>query len=154
MAGSSNLWRRPDGLYWNDPWLTLTDVLHSIPIWGVLALLGYLLWRRASGTWVTFGLAVLVFSAGALIHSIADMFTHATDAHAHFLPLSDWRYNSPVSYWQRSHYGREFGIFEMLLNTSIAGYLIWQFKQLPVRILAVLMALPPLLMSIVARFIF
>lgn len=154
LAGSSNLWRKPDGLYWNEPWSTLTDMLHSIPIWGAIALLGYLLWRRTSGLWVNVGLALLVFSTGAFLHSIADMLTHTNDAHAHFLPLSDWHFNSPVSYWQRDHYGREFGIFEIFLNVGIVGYLIWQFKQWPVRIIAVLMALPPMLMAVVARMFF
>lgn len=154
LTSSTNLWRQPDGLYWVDPWMTLADLLHSIPIWGAVALLGYLLWSRAGENWKTVGLALVVFSVGAIIHSIADMLTHTNDAHAHFLPLSDWRFNSPVSYWQRSHYGEIFGIFEMLLNISIAAYLVWQFKQWPVRILAVLMAAPPLLMSVIARFIF
>lgn len=154
LTSTTNLWRQPDGLYWNDPWLTLTDLSHSIPIWGALALLGYVLWRRSNGVWVNVGLAFVVFSSGALIHSFADMLTHVNDGHAHFSPFSDWRFVSPVSYWQRAHYGKEFGIFEMFLNVGFAAYLIWQFKRWPVRILAVLMAVPPLIMSVVARFIF
>lgn len=154
LTSSSNLWRQPDGLYWNEPWSTAADLLHSIPIWGALALLGFVLWRRTSGAWANIGLAFLVFSVGACIHSFADMLTHTNDAHAHLLPLSDWRFISPVSYWQRSHYGEQFGIFEMFLNAGFAGYLIWQFKRWSIGILAVLMAAPPLIMSAVARFIF
>lgn len=154
LTPTSNLWRRPDGLYWVDPWATLSDLLHSIPIWGAVLLLGLLLWRLAGGKWATAGLACIVFGAGALLHSIADLLTHTNDAHAHFLPFSDWRFSSPVSYYQRAHYGEIFRIFEMTLDAALAIYLVVRFKQWSVRILAVLLAVPALLMQFLARMIF
>lgn len=142
MAPGINLWRKPDGLYWVDPWQTLSDVSHSIPLWGVLCLIGYLIWRRSAG-WVHWlGLGMLVFSGGALLHSVSDFLVHTDDAHAHFLPFTNWRFHSPISYYQPAHFGREFGVVELAFCIAAAYWIVRQFKQWPVRILAVLMLLP------------
>jgi|GEM_PF-320399 len=149
MAGP-NLWRAPDGAYWIDPWLSLSDYSHSIPIWTVILLAGLLMWKRGAGALAATGLGILVFSGGALIHSIADFFTHAYDAHAHFKPLTDWRFVDGISYYRTGW----FRTFETILGIAMAAWLFWRFRQWPVRILAVLMAAPPLLMQFVARMIF
>ena len=134
--GNAGLWRHPDGLYWNDPWLSITDYLNSIPIWGAICLLGIVLWRMSSSRVSTFGLAIVVFTSAGILHLFADLLTHVEDAHAHFLPISDWRFHSPVSYYRRDHFGAEFQIFETILSASLAIYLIIRFRQWPVRILA------------------
>lgn len=140
-----NLWRQPDGLYWNDPWRTLTDLSHSVPIWAVLVLLGWAGWRWAGPRLALAGLALLVFSAGALIHSVADLLVHTYDAHAHFLPLSDWVFHSPVSYYQRDHFGREFSLFELGFALVAAWFLFCWFRSWTIRIATVLMVVPVVL---------
>ena len=140
-----NLWRQPDGLYWNDPWRTLTDLSHSVPIWAVLLVLGWAGWRWAGPRLALAGLALLVFSASALIHSLADLVVHTHDAHAHFLPLSDWVFHSPVSYYQRDHFGREFSLFELGFALVAAWFLFRWFRSWTVRIATVLMVVPVVL---------
>lgn len=139
---TQNLWRQPDGLYWTWPWGTAIDYSHSIPIWGVLLLLGYLLWRRARDRWREIGLIVFVVAAGAFLHSFVDLLVHTNDAHAQFLPVSEWRFHSPVSYYQRDHYGLWVGLLEAAIGISIAVWIVTRFKPRPPRILAVVLALP------------
>ena len=145
MDGKVNLWRQPDGLYWTDPWRTLTDLCHSIPIWTVLALAGLLGWRRGGPRLALAGQALLVFAAGAFIHSLADLLVHTQDAHAHFLPLSDWRFHSPVSYYQRDHFGREFSVLELGLALVATWFLFRWFRSWTVRIVTVLTLVPVIL---------
>ena len=40
------------------------------------------------------------------LHVPEDLFLHHDDGHRHFYPLSQWRYSSPVSYWDPNHYGK------------------------------------------------
>ena len=53
-----------------------------------------------------------------------DLPVHTDDAHRHLLPLSDWRFHSPVSYWDRRYHGAQFAIFELMLNLVLLGYLL------------------------------
>ena len=47
----------------------------------------------------------LLFFLSMGVHILADFPLHHDDAHRHFSPLSDWRFESPVSYWDPAHYG-------------------------------------------------
>ena len=145
MVGPVNLWRQPDGLYWTDPWRTMTGLSHSLPIWTALALCGWLVMRRATGRLALAGQAVLVFSAGALLHAVCDFFVHTDDAHAQLLPFSDWRFHSPVSYYQAAHFGREFSVLELGF-CLIAGWIVFRaFSSWTVRTLVIVMVVPVLL---------
>lgn len=153
MVEGSNLWRSPDGLYWQEPWQTLSALSNSIPLWALVAVIGFILFKRVERLKML-GLGLLIFGASALIHVVCDFWTHADDAHMHFWPLTEWRFNSAVSYYQRDHYGGIFRPFEMVLNLALAAFLIWRFKQWPVRLMAVVFAAPPLVMSVLAPIIF
>src|SRR5215510_11028895 len=75
--------------YFRPGWQVLFDLFHSIPV----AALGLgLAWRLRSPR----GMA---FFASVLLHCAVDLGTHNDDAHRHFLPLSGWRFASPLSYW-------------------------------------------------------
>ena len=39
------------------------------------------------------------------LHAVCDLLLHHDDAHLHFFLLSDWRFRSPVSYWDPNHFG-------------------------------------------------
>jgi hypothetical protein len=74
-------------------WQTWADWFHSIPV----ALCGLLLFRLLKwfpGFW---------FCASLALHSLEDIPVHATNPHRHFLPLSDYRFYSPVSCYD-SHF--------------------------------------------------
>ena len=81
--------------YWMEPWQTFGAISNSFILFAALLALA---WWRA---WPM--LAAL--SAAALIHIGLDFPLHADDAHRHFWPLSDWRFVSPVSYWDPDHLG-------------------------------------------------
>ena len=46
-----------------------------------------------------------VIAIAALLHLSLDFPLHADDAHRHFWPVTDWRFASPVSYWDPQAYG-------------------------------------------------
>lgn len=91
--------------YYQAPWQNLSALSNSIPL-GILGLL-FVSWKRSH--W-----GFLLFSS-ILLHLLTDLPLHNEDAHRHFFPLSDWRFYSPISYWDPSHYGNIIGILEIIL---------------------------------------
>jgi hypothetical protein len=89
--------------YFQPGWQTSFDALHSIPA----AALGLLLALRARSA------RGIAFFCSVLLHCGVDLGLHHDDAHRHFLPLSDWRYASPVSYWDPRHFGRLGALLEV-----------------------------------------
>lgn len=143
-GGDGDLWSRAGGLYWQDPWQFFSAVSNSIPMWGLLCLVGLFLFRRSAGLKM-FGFGVLIFSSAALVHVLVDFVTHSRDAHVHFWPLSVWRFHSPISYYEKAHFGAIVSVFEAIMGLSIIAYLVVTFKQIPVRIMALVLGLPYLL---------
>ena len=82
--------------FWNEPWQTIGAASNSFVLLGAVLLLAA--WRQ----WPVLAIG----SLAALIHVALDFPLHADDAHRHFWPLSDWRFASPVSYWDPDHHGR------------------------------------------------
>ena len=81
--------------YFRPEWQLVFDASHSIPAAG----LGLLICARAGSAR---GMALF---CSVLLHCGIDLALHHDDAHRHFLPLGDWRYASPVSYWDPRHFG-------------------------------------------------
>ena len=90
-------------LYFRPDWQIVFDFSHSLLFWGVAALV---LWR--SGL-----LRGAIFALAALLAAVQDLLLHHDDAHAHFFPFSDYRFRSPVSYWDPAHYGLWSFIFNL-----------------------------------------
>lgn len=112
-----------DQTYYSLPWWTIDQIANSAPLYAVLLALGLLAGTRLSAAgWPRF---LAAFSLSALLHVVFDFFTHASDGHIHFWPLSDFVFNSPVSYWERAHFGRPFGLLEALSGLLAAG-LLWR----------------------------
>ena len=55
----------------------------------------------------------IAFFCSVLLHCGVDLALHHDDAHRHFFPLSDWRYASPVSYWDPRRLGRLGALLEV-----------------------------------------
>ena len=106
--------------YHRPAWQALFDLSHSIPV----ALLGMLVCWKTSRPWL------LVFFASMLLHALGDLPLHQEDAHRHFFPLSDWRFFSPVSYWNPDYYGNWVSLLECLSVFSAAIYLYFKQSQL------------------------
>src|SRR5262245_25292111 len=93
------IWTRA---YYEPGWQVAFDGFHSIP----LLVLGLTIagWRR----WT----AIRLLFSSMLLHAVVDLPLHHDDAHRHFFPVSDWRFQSPVSYWDPSHHGGIIGPIE------------------------------------------
>lgn len=126
--------------YFQPWWQEVNGVSHSFILW-LLALVIALAARRAgpARTWPALGIA---FAAGGLVHAVIDFLCHRDDAHMHFWPLSDWRFVSPVSYYDPAHFGRIFMVIEALIGLGIAVRLGMRAQRRWPRALLVLVSLP------------
>lgn len=99
--------------YFEAGWQLFFDLFNSIP----LALLGLAvsLAARRSG-------AALLF-ASVLLHTGLDLPLHHDDGHGHLWPLSAWRFESPVSYWDPAHHGAWGALLESVLVVVCCGVL-------------------------------
>jgi hypothetical protein len=139
---SANLWRKPDGLYWQEPWQTFSAISNSIPLYIGLTLLFVLLARR----WAIAGALALVAGA-CLIHVLGDLPVHADDAHVHFWPFTDFRFHSPISYWDRRYYGDVVGYVEIGIGLVLAVMLWRRFPSIWPR-LGTVTLFAPLILSL------
>jgi hypothetical protein len=142
--------------YFSPPWQIVIDAANSIPIFGLLILLGVFMvkWRGANSG---IGVALVIFAVSALTHVAGDFFLHVNDAHAHFWPLSDWRFSSAVSYWDPRYYGQYFSVFEIVLGLSLCAILFRRFQSKIVQFILVLamiayVAVPVYFNSIVTHY--
>ena len=106
-----------DKLYFEPPMQNLIAWFNSIPIYAALALIGF----AARGK--TWGKLLLLFALAALIHIAGDMPVHADDAYRHFWPLSDWRFYSPLSYWDVDYHAVWVGKIDIVLALGCAAIL-------------------------------
>ena len=104
--------------YFDPSWQHLFDVFHSIPLMGLLT---WIAWRFKSSVGTVLG-------GSMLLHAVEDLPLHHDDAHRHFLPLSDWRFESPISYWDPQYYGHVIGPLEILL---VLVCTVWIFRSHP-----------------------
>ncbi len=97
-------------------WQALQSVMNSAPVWLAVLAAGWHFERPL----------LRIAAAAALLHLGADFLLHHDDARAHFWPLSDWRFRSPVSYWDPAHYGRLAAAAELLLGLAL---LLWLLRR-------------------------
>jgi len=108
-----------DELYFEAPMQNLIAWFNSIPIYAGLLLIGFL---ARSKTW---GKLLMVLALAALIHIATDMPVHAEDAYRHFWPVSDWRFYSPLSYWDLDHHAAWVGKVDVAIALACIAVL-WQ----------------------------
>jgi len=105
------IWR--DG-YFDAGWQAVFDAFHSFPLLGLAWLLA---WRARMQV-------LSIFFASMILHSLFDFPLHYDDAHRHFWPLSDFRFASPVSYWDPAHYGQFIAPLELLVVVAGGAWLL------------------------------
>ena len=110
------IWRE---LYFEPPMQNLIAWFNSIPIYVLLALIGFF---ARTKTW---GKLLMFLSLAALIHIATDLPVHADDAYRHFWPLSDWRFYSPLSYWDNNHHAAWVGKVDVAIAVGSVAVL-WQ----------------------------
>lgn len=102
--------RLPEAKIWSEAYYqpliqNLVAIFHSIP----LAIIGLLISYY-------FGWEILqVIYISLVLHSLLDLPVHNDDAHRHFFPFSNYRFISPISYWDPKHYGSIVALIEILL---------------------------------------
>ena len=93
-----------EAIYFSGVFGTTGTVLHSIvPAGFLLALYCALGLARFDQRRI-----LLWFLLGWAGHTVVDFLTHVDDLRPLFWPFSDWRWASPVSYYNPRYYGREF----------------------------------------------
>ena len=130
MAGipEQTVW---DQLYYNPPWSEWIDAANSVPLYVTIAVLGWLIFRTAKNNSQEFwGGIAIAFGAAGLLHLAADLPLHVNDAHAHFMPFTQWKFISQISYWDPDHYGLIWLPIEALLGI-ICAVLLW--RRFPVK---------------------
>ena len=129
----SRIW---DEIYFDAPMQLVASMFNSIPIYGLLALIGY--WQRKT----IWGLLILVFALAALLHISLDFPVHGHDAYAHFWPFSDWKFHSGLSYWETALHAKWVGTAEAIIGLS-SIYLLW--RRFPKRWVHIILAILGLL---------
>lgn len=109
-------------LYWSAPVQLAQAVSNSFPLFALI--LAIALAARAR--------ALAIFAGAGLLHLASDFPVHGSDAHIHFWPFSDWRFHSPVSYWEPDRYGVIAGGLEGLLAI---GLIILLWRRFPARLI-------------------
>jgi len=100
-------------LYFSDTWQAVFAVDNSFFVWG-LFLVAALCWR------VDWAIAL---TGAALLHLALDFPLHHDDGRPHFWPVSNWVFESPVSYWDRNNGARWIGPVEAVLALGAAIWL-------------------------------
>jgi hypothetical protein len=116
-------------LFFTDPvWIISHNFFHSLVINVVLLGAGY--WgMRQKWRWAR---PLFWFSISTLFHTVIDIFTHHSDGPLLFFPLNwNYRFASPISYWESAYYSRPFSIFEYTLDGLLIVFFvrIWLKKR-------------------------
>jgi hypothetical protein len=105
--------------YYQPFWQDIFAVWNSIPLAlvGIGIGMGLGRWSR----WRGWGSAIAICCASMLLHCLEDLPLHREDAHRHFWPLSNFRFISPISYWDPDHHGTLLAFIELglVLLTSV-----------------------------------
>jgi hypothetical protein len=110
-------------LYPSQIWQTAVTVGNAAPLYALVGLAGWMLGRPV----------LWVFALAALTHVALDLPVHVSDAHAHFWPLTDWRFESSVSYWNDAHHAQWVQAGEVAFALALTVLLWRRFSGWPVR---------------------
>ena len=129
-TAQQTMWRT---LYFDSAWTPFITLSHSLLLWPALLLAAKLLKQKIL-FWV---------SASAFAHSTLDFLVHNDDAYRHFWPLSDWKFYSPVSYYDPEHFGTLFGLVDFAVVIVLLTYLhaVYRQNRWVVRLIRLLMVL-------------
>lgn len=116
--------QRPESVIWgytyfHDGWQNFIDAFNSLPILTLGWVVSWLAKVR-TGTMVM---------TSMILHIAEDLPLHHDDAHRHFFPLSDWRFHSPVSYWDPHYHGDIVSWLEIVLVLIGSAILFRRYRQ-------------------------
>lgn len=129
-------------LYFSDPWQRVFAIDNSFVLWGLG--LAAALWCRST--------VAVAFAGAGLLHLAFDFPLHNDDARMMFWPLTEWKFLSPISYWDRGRGGDMVEMVELALVAALTVLLLRRFRGLLARAgllaLAALELAPPLIFRI------
>ena len=129
--------------YYSDAWQSVFAVDNSFVLWGVIWVVVFLLRRPLA----------LVFASAALLHLALDFPFHTHDARQHFWPISNWVFESSISYWDRHAHAGIVGTFEVALSVALSIFLLARFRSWIVRGIVVMLLGAELFSSSVWQFL-
>ena len=122
---NSLVWKLFDDWFFNNPWvITAQNLFHSPLLVALFIVTAYFLWKRGvRGMGWFFWL-----SCAAMLHTLIDIPLHHNDGPLLLFPLN-WtlRFESPISYWDPDYYGRQFFVFEHLLDLVLIILFLFRF---------------------------
>ncbi len=131
-------------LYFSDAWQSIFRIDNSMILWGIALVLAFML--RAP--------ILIALCGAAMVHLGLDFLLHNDDGRAHFWPITNWIFQSPVSYWDADHYGNIMGPVEIILSLGLCVLLWRRFVGLWMRGLIVALGLMELAPVIVFTIMF
>lgn len=103
----------------NPWWIASHNFFHSLLIGALLLGVGWWFWRNQK----SWGATLMWFALGTMLHTTLDIFTHHSDGPVFLFPLTwSYRFQSLISYWETAYYGRQFTLFEILLDGLLFLY--------------------------------
>jgi membrane-bound metal-dependent hydrolase YbcI (DUF457 family) len=115
--------------YFRDEMRNLMGAFNSFLVAALIAAVG---WVFREKWW---GWPMIFFAAAMTVHAATDLPVHVDDGHRHFWPFSNFVFNSPLSYWDRSHHGGVVSMIEAVLGTTCAIVLWRRFPVTWIRFL-------------------
>ena len=101
-----------DTLYFDSAWSPLITLSHSLVLWPFVLLCAAVFKQRL----------LKYFAISAVLHVSLDFFVHHDDAYRHFWPLTDWKFLSPLSYYDPQYFGNWVSAIDSIL---VIGLLVW-----------------------------
>ena len=133
-----------DELYFSQMWQSIFRIDNSFILWGIGLGLALAL-RSAVG---------VALCGAALLHLGLDFPLHNDDGRAHFWPISNWVFQSPVSYWDPDHHARIVAPIEMIVSMVLCVVLWRRFAGWMMRGLIVLLGIAQALPGLMWLLIF
>ncbi|MEL7282695.1 MAG: cobalamin biosynthesis protein CobQ [Pseudomonadota bacterium] len=131
-------------LYFSPAWQQVFAIDNSFFVWGALGAVAW--WFQARH--------ITILAASALMHLALDFPLHHDDGRPHFWPVSDWVFESPVSYWDRSAHASVIGPVEMALCAVFCLILMRRYTSLRSRVVIAALGLVQLAPVFIWMFVF
>ena len=136
----AQIWREN---YYLSRWQATFDLFNSLPL--IAALAAFAWWRDSRLT--------LLVCASMALHVALDLPLHHDDGHRHLWPLSQWRFVSPVSYWDPQHFGDTIRWLELLLALLCGAILLRRYRSWQGRLAIALLLLSYVVFAVFALLI-
>jgi len=111
-------------LYFSDNWQLVFSIDNSFIVW-IAVFTTAAIYRSPF---------FIALTASALLHLMCDFALHNDDARAHFWPLSNWRFASPLSYWDSNHHAIWVAPIEGVATALATWYLLTSQLRLAIKV--------------------